>query len=112
MDQASGVVPQSHPREGAVELLHVPHGGRAPSGNVEQPSELTLRSHQAAYKAAKQGGSRKTYKRAQATLLETLKIHGLEGEYYYIIGLEKGPPPNKSETVPMEVCGKRETAAS
>ena len=27
-------------------------------------------------------------------------------------GGEKGPPPDKSETVPMEVCGKGEIAAS
>ena len=44
--------------------------------------------------------------------METLKIYRLEGEYYYIIGGEKGPPLSKSETVPMEVCGKGETAVS
>ena len=79
---------------------------------MEQPSESTLHSHRAAYEAAKQGGSGKTYKRAQAILLENLKIHGLEDEYYYIIGEEKGPPPNMLETVPMEVCGEGETATS
>ena len=79
---------------------------------MEWPSESTLRSHRAVYEAAKQGGSGKTYKRAQATLLETLKFHGLEGEYCYITGGEKGPPPNKSETVPMEVYGEGETAVS
>ena len=87
-------------------------GAEPPPDDMEWPSELTLHSHGAAYEAAKQGGSRKTYKRAQATFLETLKIHGLEGEYYYIIGGEKGPQPSKSETVPMEVCGKGETATS
>ena len=66
-------------------------GAEPPPDDVEQPSESTLRSHQAAYEAAKQGGSGKTYKRAQATLLETLKIHGLEGEYYYIVGGRRGP---------------------
>ena len=83
-------------------------GAEPPPDDVEQPSESTLCSHQAAYK----GGSGKIYKRAWATLLETLKIRGLEDEYYYIIGGEKGPPPNKSETVPMEVCGEGETTAS
>ena len=78
-------------------------GAEPPPDDVEWPSESTLRSHRAAYKATKQGGSGKTYKRARATLLETLKIHRLEGEYYYIIGGEKGPPLNKSEMVPMEV---------
>ena len=73
---------------------------------------MTLHSNWAAYKAAKWGGSGKTFKRAQSTLLETLKIHGLEDEYCYILGGEKGPPPNKLETVPMEVCGEGETAAS
>ena len=66
-------------------------GAEPPPDNVEQPSESTLRSHRAAYEAAKQGGSGKTYKRARATLLETLKIHRLEGEYYYIIGGRRGP---------------------
>ena len=87
-------------------------GAEPPPDDMEQPSELTLRSHRAAYEAAKQGGSRKTYKRARTTLLETLKIHGLEDEYYYIMGGEKGPPLNKSETVPIEVCGEGKTAAS
>ena len=66
-------------------------GAESPPDDVEQPNELTLHSHRAAYEAAKQGGSGKTYKRAQATLLETLKIHGLEDEYYYIIGGEGAP---------------------
>ena len=66
-------------------------GAEPPPDNVEWPSESTLRSHRAAYEAAKQGGSGKTYKRARAILLETLKIHGLEGEYYYIIGGRRGP---------------------
>ena len=87
-------------------------GAEPPPDDVEQPSESTLRSHRAAYEAAKQGGSGKTYKRARATLLETLKIHGLEGEYYYIIRGKKGPPVSKLETVSMEVCGEGETATS
>ena len=87
-------------------------GAEPPPDNVERPSESTLHSHRAAYKAAKQAESGKTYKRAWVTLLETLKIHGLEDEYYYIIGGEKGPPLNKSEMVPMEVCGEGETATS
>ena len=66
-------------------------GAEPPPDDVEWLSESTLHSHQAAYEAAKQGGSGKTYKRAWATLLETLKIHGLEGEYYYIIGGEGAP---------------------
>ena len=66
-------------------------GAEPPPDNMERLSESTLHSNRAAYEAAKQGGSRKTYKRAWATLLETLKIHGLEDEYYYIIGGEGAP---------------------
>ena len=96
------------------QLNYCPHlmGTEPPPDDMEQPSESTLCSHRAAYEATKQGGSRETYKRAWATLLETLKIHGLEEEYYYIMGGEKGPPPNKLEMVPMEVCGDGETAVS
>ena len=75
-------------------------------------SELTLHFHQAAYEAAKQGGTGKSLKRARSTLLETLVLHRLEDEYYYILGGEKGPPPKISEKVPMEVCGEEETAVS
>ena len=96
------------------QLNYCPHltGAEPPPEDEEQPCESTLCSHRAAYEATKQGGSGKTYKRARATLLETLKIHGLEEEYHYIMGGEKGPPPNKSEMVPMEVCGKGETTVS
>ena len=87
-------------------------GVEPPPDDVERPSELTLHSHQAAYEAAKWGGTRKTLKRAWSTLLETLAIHGLEDEYYYILGGEKGPPPINFEMVPMEVCGKEGMAAS
>ena len=66
-------------------------GAEPPPDDMEQLSESTLHSHQAAYEAAKWGGSGKTYKRAQTTLLETLKIHGLEDEYYYIIGGRRAP---------------------
>ena len=66
-------------------------GAEPPPNDMEWLSELTLHSHWAAYEAAKQGGSRKIYKRAWTTLLETLKIHGLEDEYYYIIGGRRGP---------------------
>ena len=110
MDQASGVVPQSNSQEGAVELLHTPHGGGAPSDDMEQPSEATLCSHWAGYEAAKQGGTGKNYNKARATFLETLKIQGLKEEYNYIIGGEKGPPLNRSEMFPMEVFGEGETA--
>ena len=65
-------------------------GAEPPPDNMERPSESTLHSHRVAYKAPKQGGSGKTYKRARATLLETLKIHWLEGEYYYIIRGKRG----------------------
>ena len=87
-------------------------GVEPPPDDVERPSESTLHSHQAAYQAAKWGGTGKTLKRAWSALLETLVIHGLEDEYYYILGGEKGPPPKDSETVPMEVCGKEEMAVS
>ena len=112
MDQTSGVVLQSHSQEGAVESLHTPHGDEPPPDDMEWPSEATLHSHQAGYEAAKWGGTGKSYKRARSTLLETLKIHRLEEEYYYILGGEKGPPLNKLEMVPMEVCGEGETTVS
>ena len=66
-------------------------GAEPPPSNVERPSETTLRSHQAGYEAAKQGGTGKNYKKALATLLETLKIHGLKEEYDYIRGGEGTP---------------------
>ena len=66
-------------------------GAEPPPSDVEQPSEATLRSHWAGYEAAKQGGTGKNYKKARATLLETLKIHGLKEEYDYIIGGRRDP---------------------
>ena len=87
-------------------------GVEPPPDDVERPSESTLHSHRAAYKAAKQGGTGKAFKRARSALLETLQIHELEDKYYYILRGEKGLPPNKLETVPMEVCGEGETAVS
>ena len=87
-------------------------GVEPPPDDVERPSELTLHSNRAAYKAAKWGGTGKAFKRARSALLETLQIHELEDEYYYILEGEKGPPPNKLDTVPMEVCGKGEMAVS
>ena len=87
-------------------------GVEPPPDDVERLSELTLRSHRAAYKAAKQSGTEKTLKRAQSTLLETLTLHRLEDEYYYILGGQKGPPPKNSETVPMEVCSEAGVAVS
>ena len=85
-------------------------GAEPPPSDVEWPSEATLQSHRAGYEAAKWGGTGKNYKKAQATLLETLKIHGLKEEYDYIIGGEKRPPLNRSGPVPMEVGGEGETA--
>ena len=87
-------------------------GAQPPPDDVERLSEATLHSHWAGYEATKWGGTGKNYKKTRATLLETLKIHGLKEEYDYIIGGEKGPPPNRSETVPMEVCGEGETAVN
>ena len=66
-------------------------GVEPPPSDVERPSEATLKSHQAGYKAAKRGGTGKNYKKAWATLLETLKIHGLKEEYDYIIGGRRDP---------------------
>ena len=66
-------------------------GVEVPPDDVERQSESTLHSHWAAYEAAKQGVSRKTYKTARVTLLETLKIPTLEYEYCYIIGGRRGP---------------------
>ena len=87
--------------------------GEEPSPeDVERPSESTLRSHRAAYEAAKQSGTGKALKKVRATLLETLTLQGLEEEYYYIVGGEKGTPPKIPETVPMEVCSKTRAAAS
>ena len=87
-------------------------GAEPPPSDVERPSEATLQSYRAGYEAAERGGTGKNYKKARATLLETLKIHGLEEEYDYIIGGEKGPPLNRSGLVPMEVGGEGETAAN
>ena len=54
--------------------------------DVERLSESTLHSHWAAYETAKQRGTGKTLKKSRSTLLETLTLHGLEDEYYYIMG--------------------------
>ena len=57
---------------------------------VEPPPEdverSTLHSHLAAYEAIKRNGLGKLIKKVKATLLETLTLHGLEEEYYYILG--------------------------
>ena len=87
-------------------------GVEPPSDDVKRPSEATLHSHQASYEAAKWGGTGKNYKKAWATFLDTLKLHGLKEEYDYIIGVEKGSTRNRSEMVPMEVCGEGETAVN
>ena len=87
-------------------------GVEPPPKDVERPSESTLHSHQAAYETAKRSGTGKTLKKARSTLLETLTLHGLEEEYYYIIGGEKGPPRKVSETVSLEVCNEAGAAAS
>ena len=87
-------------------------GVEPPPEDVERPSESTLHSHRAAYETAKQSGTGKALKKVRATLLETLTLHGLEEEYYYSIGGEKGPPPKVPETVPMEVCSEAGAAAS
>ena len=79
--------------------------------DVERPSEVTLHSHWAAYEAAKQSGGSKQFKKAKATLLEFLVIHGLEDEYNYILGSEKGEPQNTSDTIPMEIGVEMEAAA-
>ena len=79
---------------------------------MERLSESTLHSHRAAYETTKWSGTGKTLKKARSTLLETLTLHGLEEEYYYIIGGEKGSPPKVPETVPMEVCSEAGAAAS
>ena len=87
-------------------------GVEPPPNDVERPSESTLHSHWAAYETAKWSGTGKILKRARSTLLETLTLHGLEDEYYYIVWGEKGPPPKNSEMVPMEVCNEVGMAAS
>ena len=87
-------------------------GAEPPPRDMERPSELTLQSHRAAYEAAKWMGLGKLIKKARATLLETLTLHGLEEEYYYIMEGEKDNPPKASETVPMEVCSEAGVAAS
>ena len=87
-------------------------GVEPPSADVERSSELTLHSHRAAYETAKQSETGKAFKKARSTLLETLTLHGLEEEYHYIAGGEKGPPPKVPETVPIEVCNEAEMAAS
>ena len=87
-------------------------GVEPPPEDVEKPSESTLCSHQAAYEAAKQSGPSKLVKKTKATLLETLVLHGLEEEYNYIVGGEKGEPLNIPNTVPMEIGGEAGAAAS
>ena len=54
----------------------------------------------------------KLIKKVRSTLLETLTLHGLEEEYYYIVGGEKGAPAKVPETVPTEVCSEAGAAAS
>ena len=87
-------------------------GVEPPLEDVERTSELTLHSHWAVYEAAKQSGVGKQVKKTKATLLEFLILHGLEEEYNYIMGGEKGEPPNILDTVPMEISVKAETAVS
>ena len=87
-------------------------GVEPPPEDVERMSESTLHSHWAAYETTKQSGTGKTLKKARSTLLETLTLHRLEEECYYIIGGEKGPPPKVPETVPMEVCSEVGAAAN
>ena len=87
-------------------------GVEPPPEDVERLSESTLHSHRAVYKAANWNGMGKALKKARATLLETLTLHGLEEEHHYIMGQEKGPPPKVPETVPMEVCSEAGAATS
>ena len=87
-------------------------GVEPPVEDMERPSELTLHSHWAAYEAAKRSRLGKLIKKARSTLLEALTLHGLEEDYYYILGGEMGDPPKVSETVPMEVCSEAGAAAS
>ena len=87
-------------------------GVELPPDDVERPSELTFHSHWAAYEAAKQSRVSKEVKKTKATLLEFLVLHRLEEEDNYIMGGEKGEPPSISDTVPMEIGVKAETAVS
>ena len=87
-------------------------GVEPPPDDVERPSESTLCSYWAAYENAKWSGTGKTLKRVRSTLLETLTLHGLDDEYFYIVGGEKGLPHKNMETVQMEVCNKAGAAAS
>ena len=87
-------------------------GVEPPPEDMERLSESTFHSHRAAYEAVKWNGPGKLIKKAKATLLETLVLHGLEEEYYYILGGEKGDPPKVPETVPIEVCSKAGAAVS
>ena len=82
-------------------------GVEPPPDNVERLSESTLHSHQAAYKAAKWGGTGKAFKRAQSAVLETLQIHELEDEYYYILGGRRVPHPINWKQSPWR-CVARE----
>ena len=61
-------------------------GVEPPPQDVERLSEFTLYSHRAAYETAKWSRTVKTLKKARSTFLETLTLHGLEEEYYYIVG--------------------------
>ena len=87
-------------------------GVEPPPEDVERPSESILHSHRAAYEAAKWSGPGKLIKKARSTLMETLTLHRLEEEYYYIVGGEKVALPKFPETVPMEVCSEAGAAVS
>ena len=87
-------------------------GVESPPKDMKRLSELTPCSHRAAYEAAKWSGPGKLIKKARSTLLETLTLHGLEEEYYYIVGGVKGDPPKVPETVLMEVCSEAGAAVS
>ena len=81
-------------------------GVEPPPDDMERLRESTLHSHRAAYEAAKWGGTRKAFKRAWSTLLETLQIHELEDEYYYILGGRRVPHPINRKRSPWRCVAR------
>ena len=112
VDQASGVVPQSHPREGAVELLQTPHRSRAPSWWHGEAKWIDPQFPLGCLQGCQVGWYRESLQKSSVCPSWDSPDPWVGRRVLLHPGGQKGPPPNKSETVPMEVCGEGETAVS